>query len=61
MDVARIFSLSEKKEISICTTALVFSNAYYILRQQGTHKKVIEKVLCRYVTDGKFNLFVKAY
>lgn len=44
MDAARIFSLSEKKEISICTTALVFSNAYYILRKLGTHKKVIEKL-----------------
>jgi predicted nucleic acid-binding protein len=44
MDAARIFSLSEKKEISICTTGLVFSNAYYILRKLGTHKKVIEKL-----------------
>lgn len=44
MDAARIFSLSKKKEISICTTALVFSNAYYILRKLGTHKKVIEKL-----------------
>ena len=43
-DAARIFSLSEKKEISICTTGLVFSNAYYILRKLGTHKKVIEKL-----------------
>jgi len=44
MDAARIFSLSEKKEISICTTGLVFSNAYYVLRKLGTHKKVIEKL-----------------
>jgi len=44
LDAARIFSLSEKKEISICTTGLVFSNAYYILRKLGTHKKVIEKL-----------------
>lgn len=43
-DAARIFSLSEKKEISICTTGLVFSNAYYVLRKLGTHKKVIEKL-----------------
>ena len=43
-DAARIFSLSEKKVISICTTGLVFSNAYYILRKLGTHKKVIEKL-----------------
>ena len=44
MDAARIFSLSEKREISICTTGLVFSNAYYILRKLGPHKKVIEKL-----------------
>jgi predicted nucleic acid-binding protein len=44
LDAARIFSLSEKKEISICTTGLVFSNAYYILRKLGTHKKVVEKL-----------------
>ena len=44
MDAARIFTLSEKKQISICTTGLVFSNAYYVLRKLGTHKKVIEKL-----------------
>ena len=44
LDAARIFSLSEKKEISICTTGLVFSNTYYILRKLGTYKKVIEKL-----------------
>jgi predicted nucleic acid-binding protein len=44
MDAARIFSLSEKREISICTTGLVFSNAYYILRKLGPHKKVIAKL-----------------
>jgi predicted nucleic acid-binding protein len=44
LDAARIFSLAEKKKISICTTGLVFSNAYYILRKLGTHKKVIEKL-----------------
>jgi predicted nucleic acid-binding protein len=44
MDAARIFSLSEKKEVSVCTTGLVFSNAYYILRKLGPHKKVIEKL-----------------
>lgn len=44
LDAARIFSLSEKKEISICTTGLVFSNVYYILRKLGPHKKVIEKL-----------------
>jgi predicted nucleic acid-binding protein len=44
LDAARIFSLSEKKEISICTSGLVFSNAYYILRKLGTHRKVVEKL-----------------
>jgi predicted nucleic acid-binding protein len=44
LDAARIFSLSENKEISICTTGLVFSNAYYVLRKLGTHKKVVEKL-----------------
>jgi predicted nucleic acid-binding protein len=44
VDAARIFSLSENKKISICTSGLVFSNAYYVLRKLGTHKKVIEKL-----------------
>jgi hypothetical protein len=44
LDAARIFSLSENKEITVCTTGLVFSNAYCILRKLGTHKKVMEKL-----------------
>jgi len=44
MDAARIFALSEKKRISICTTGLVFSNAYYVLRKLGSHQKVVEKL-----------------
>jgi predicted nucleic acid-binding protein len=44
MDAARIFSLSEKKQVSICTTGLVFSNAYYVLRKLGSHQKVMEKL-----------------
>jgi predicted nucleic acid-binding protein len=44
LDAAKIFSLSERKQVSICTTGLVFSNAYYILRKLGPHKKVIEKL-----------------
>jgi predicted nucleic acid-binding protein len=44
LDAARIFLLSEKKEISICTSGLVFSNAYYILQKLGPHKKVVEKL-----------------
>ena len=45
MDAARIFTLSEKKQISICTTGLVFSNAYYVLRKLGPHKKVVQKLI----------------
>jgi predicted nucleic acid-binding protein len=44
LDAARIFSLSEKKKVSICTTGLVFSNAYYVLRKLGSHNKVMEKL-----------------
>jgi predicted nucleic acid-binding protein len=44
IDAAGIFTLAEKKDISACTTGLVFSNAYYILRKLGTHNKVIEKL-----------------
>jgi predicted nucleic acid-binding protein len=44
LDAARIFALAENKEILVCTTGLVFSNAYYVLRKLGTHKKVIEKL-----------------
>jgi predicted nucleic acid-binding protein len=43
-DAARIFSLAENKEIAICTTGLVFSNAYYVLRKLGTHRKVVGKL-----------------
>ena len=44
INAARIFSLAERKAALICTTGLVFSNAYYILRKLGPHKKVIEKL-----------------
>jgi len=44
IDAARIFSLAERKTVLICTTGLVFSNAYNILRKLGPHKKVIEKL-----------------
>jgi predicted nucleic acid-binding protein len=44
MDAARIFSLSERKKISICTSGSVFCNAYYVLRKLGTHKKVVESL-----------------
>lgn len=44
VDAARIFSLAEQNKINLCTTGLVFSNAYYILRKLASHKKVIEKL-----------------
>lgn len=44
-EAARIFSLCDKKKISACTTALVFANAYYVLRKISTHKRVTEKLL----------------
>ena len=44
VDAARIFSLAENKDISICTSGLVFSNAYYVLRKLGTHRKVVDKL-----------------
>ena len=44
VDAAQILSLSETRKISVCTTALVLSNAYYILRKLGPHKKVMEKL-----------------
>jgi predicted nucleic acid-binding protein len=43
-DAARIFMLAERKKIFICTSGLVFSNAYYILRKIAPHKKVIDKL-----------------
>lgn len=44
VDAARIFSLAEKKKIFVCTTGLVFSNAYYVLRKLGPHQKVIDNL-----------------
>ena len=44
LDAARVLSLSENKEVLVCTSGLVFSNAYYVLRKLGSHNKVIEKL-----------------
>jgi predicted nucleic acid-binding protein len=44
LDAAKLLSLSDRKKIHGCTTGLVFSNAYYVLRKLGTHAKVIEKL-----------------
>lgn len=44
LESALIFSLAERKKIHICTTGLVYSNIYYILRKLAPHKKVIEQL-----------------
>jgi predicted nucleic acid-binding protein len=44
-EAARILSLCDKKKISACSTALVFANAYYVLRKISSHKRVTEKLL----------------
>jgi predicted nucleic acid-binding protein len=44
-DAERLIGLCEKKKIYACTTAIVFSNAYHVLRKHSTHKRVTEKLL----------------
>lgn len=44
-DAERLIGLCEKKKIYACTTAIVFSNAYYVLRKYAAHKRVTEKLL----------------
>ena len=44
IDAARIFTLAENKKVFVCTTGLVFSNAYYVLRKLGSHQKVVDKL-----------------
>lgn len=41
---AALFSLAERKELSIYITSLSFSNAYYVLRKFGTHQKILDKL-----------------
>jgi predicted nucleic acid-binding protein len=41
---AKIFSLSELKEIQGFVTPVIYSNVYYLLRQTAKHEKVIEKL-----------------
>ena len=43
-DAEKLFSMSEKKEVALCTSGLVFANVYYVLRKLAPHKKVIEKL-----------------
>lgn len=55
MDAARIFTLSEKKQISICTTGLVFSNAYYIdaLQHYAALSENVKMIITRNTKDYK--------
>lgn len=41
--IAVIFEMARRKEISVFTSALTLSNAYYILRKWGTHKKILDQ------------------
>lgn len=41
---AQIFSLCEGKKIKGFVTPVICSNAYYLLRQNAKHEKVIEKL-----------------
>ena len=47
----RIFLLATENKVSVYTTAVILSNAYYILRKLFTHEKVISKLvqLCAYM------------
>jgi predicted nucleic acid-binding protein len=41
---AKLFSLCELKQIEAFITPVICSNAYYLLRQNSTHEKAIEKL-----------------
>jgi len=43
-DAALILSLCEKKKIKGFVTPVIYSNAYYLLRQTAHHDKVIDKL-----------------
>lgn len=43
-DAARVLSLCESKEIKGFITSVIISNVYYLLKQNSTHEKVIEKL-----------------
>lgn len=43
-DAARVLSLCESGEIKGFITSLIISNVYYLLRQNSTHGKVVEKL-----------------
>lgn len=41
---ATIISYGERNKISLCTTPLIISNVYYLLRKNFEHKKIIENL-----------------
>ena len=43
-DAARVLSLCESREIKGFITPVIISNVYYLLKQNSTHEKVIEKL-----------------
>ncbi len=43
-DAARVLSLCESREIKGFITSVIISNVYYLLRQNSTHEKVVEKL-----------------
>ncbi len=43
-DAAKVLSLCESREIKGFITSVIISNVYYLLRQNSTHEKVIEKL-----------------
>jgi predicted nucleic acid-binding protein len=43
-DAARVLSLCESREIKGFITSVIISNVYYLLKQNSTHEKVIEKL-----------------
>ena len=43
-DAAGVLSLCEAREIKGFITTLILSNVYYLLRQNSTHEKVVEKL-----------------
>ena len=43
-DAVKILGLAEMRKIKVYVTSLSFSNAYYILRQVGSHETVIDSL-----------------
>jgi predicted nucleic acid-binding protein len=42
---AEIFMLAHRGKINAYTSALTYSNAYYVLRKSASHKKIIEQFI----------------